>query len=98
MRIHIPLILQGDDEDEESDQDPGLCGVWVDGCVETHEYGRLLCFDDSKTHWAFNYSSRDRIILILDLARPNDLPVGTATGGHSEELDKFIEQMGGQIE
>jgi hypothetical protein len=29
----------------------------------------------------------------LDLARPDNLPMGTATGGHSDELDRFIAQM-----
>ena len=85
VRLHIPLQVPvaGD-----------LCGTWVDGCVETHAQGRPVCFDDSKTHRAFNYSDEDRIVLILDLARPSALPMGTATGGHSEELDQFIEKMG----
>ena len=85
-RIHLPLKVPAG----------GLCGTWVDGCVETHEMGRLQAFDDSKIHRAFNYSpTEDRIVLILDLARPLDLPLGTATGGHSDELDQFIERMGG---
>lgn len=83
-RVHIPLIVPDGD----------LCGAWVDGCVETHRRGRPLIFDDSKTHRAFNYSSQERIVLIIDLARPCTFPDGTARGGHSEELDKFIEQMG----
>jgi hypothetical protein len=84
-RVHLPLQVPPG----------GLCGTWVDGCVETHEVGRLQAFDDSKTHRAFNYSSYDRVVLILDVARPTDLPLGTAEGGHSDELDEFIEQMGG---
>lgn len=83
-RVHLPLQVPFG----------GLCGVWVDGCVETHETGRLQAFDDSKIHRAFNYSSHDRVVLILDLARPADLPLGTATGGHTAELDDFIEKMG----
>ena len=68
----------------------GLCGIWVDGCVDTHEEGRIIVFDDSKAHRAFNYSDGERIVLIIDLARPQGLPMGTATGGHSDELDDFI--------
>jgi len=96
LRLHIPLIVPPG----------GLCGTWVDGCVETHDecgFGdnsnnddynpRPVCFDDSKTHRAFNYSAHDRVVLIVDLARPPQLPLGTAIGGHSEELDAFIEQM-----
>jgi hypothetical protein len=84
LRLHIPLIVP-----------PGnLCGTWVDGCVETHATGRPLLFDDSKIHRAFNYHPTDsRIVLIVDLARPEPLPRGYATGGHSKELDSFIQQM-----
>ena len=82
-RLHLPLVVPPG----------GLCGTWVDGAVETHETGRLLCFDDSKIHRAFNYSREDRIVLILDMVRPPDLPIGTATSGHTEELDVFINSL-----
>jgi len=82
-RVHIPLRVPPD----------GLCGTWVDGVVETHERGRPICFDDSKIHRAFNYSKFDRIVLIIDLERPQNLPIGTANGGHTEELDSFINAL-----
>jgi Aspartyl/Asparaginyl beta-hydroxylase len=86
LRVHLPLIVPHETY--------GLAGLWVDGCVECHQVGRVVCFDDSKTHRAFNYSKESRIVLILDFLRePTGLPPGTAVGGHSEELDKFIEQM-----
>jgi aspartyl/asparaginyl beta-hydroxylase (cupin superfamily) len=52
-------------------------------------------FDDSKVHRAFNYSKDlSRTVLIIDIARPTNMyPLGTATGGHSNELDAFIEQF-----
>lgn len=82
LRLHIPLIV------------PEGCGTWVDGCVETHQTGRPLLFDDSKIHRAFNYHpTQSRIVLIVDLERPATLPPGRATGGHSDELDQFIAQM-----
>lgn len=37
--------------------------------------------------------SADRIVLIVDLLRPSHLPRGTATGGHTPELDNFIAQF-----
>ena len=90
LRVHIPLSVPNGNGDD------GLCGTWVDGCVETHKSGRIISFDDSKTHRAFNYSDEDRIVLIVDLARPDkDFPAGTATGGHTDELDKFINQFAG---
>ncbi|KAG7355007.1 aspartyl/asparaginyl beta-hydroxylase-domain containing protein [Nitzschia inconspicua] len=85
LRLHIPLVVPK--------QEMGLCGTWVDGCVETHIVGRPLLFDDSKIHRAFNYSNETRIVLIVDLARPSHLPIGYADGGHTEELDAFIQEM-----
>ena len=85
LRLHIPIELP---------DEPRLCGTWVDGCVRFHEYGRLLLWDDSKIHRAYNYSStQSRTVLILDVVRPDHWPPGTATGGHSEELDAFIRQF-----
>ncbi|KAL7539138.1 hypothetical protein ACHAXR_012449 [Thalassiosira sp. AJA248-18] len=98
LRVHIPLVVPvgkcaaaGNNTRPDDDKcNTGLCGTWVDGCVETHEEGRVVCFDDSKVHRAFNYSDEERIVLIVDLLRPGQLPIGTATGGHSDELDDFI--------
>mmetsp|Transcript_7505 Transcript_7505/g.18395 ORF Transcript_7505/g.18395 Transcript_7505/m.18395 type:complete len:631 (+) Transcript_7505:112-2004(+) len=91
LRLHIPLVVPNNSGVVGENDD--LCGTWVDGCVETHAEGRPLLFDDSKTHRAFNYSDCDRIVLIVDLARPTRLPLGTAESGHTEELDSFIAQM-----
>ena len=90
LRLHIPLVVP-------SGQDKqglvGLCGTWVDGAVETHRMGEVISFDDSKVHRAFNYTDEERIVLIVDLARTDVLPTGTATGGHTEELDSFIKEL-----
>jgi hypothetical protein len=91
LRLHIPLVVPRNSGINGNNDD--LCGTWVDGCVETHAVGRPLLFDDSKTHRAFNYSDSDRIVLIVDLSRPDRLPLGTAESGHTSELDSFIEQM-----
>jgi aspartyl/asparaginyl beta-hydroxylase (cupin superfamily) len=37
-------------------------------------------FDDSKTHGAFNNSDEERIVLIVDLIRPDHIPLGRAKG------------------
>ena len=118
LRLHIPLVVptssfhnndhEGDNHTNKSRRRPrtaeGLCGAWVDGCTETHREGEILCFDDSKIHRAFNYNpSLERVVLIVDLARPNTtekgeeenfaFPNGTSTGAHTDELDKFIKQF-----
>ena len=101
LRLHIPLIVPTnnsnssniDNNNDNDNSNDDLCGTWVDGCVETHAVGRPLLFDDSKIHRAFNYSDGNRIVLIVDIARPERLPLGTAESGHTDELDAFIQQM-----
>lgn len=89
LRLHIPLVVPNG----------SYCGTWVDGCVENQCVGKVICFDDSKVHRAFNYSQEERIVLIVDLIRNvegnnlDSIPLGTATGGHSDELDAFIQQL-----
>ena len=61
--------------------------------METHRMGEVISFDDSKVHRAFNCTDEERIVLIVDLARTDVLPTGTATGGHTEELDSFIKEL-----
>lgn len=91
LRMHIPLIVPNDSDANGENDD--LCGTWVDGCVETHAVGRPIVFDDSKYHRAFNYSDRDRIILIVDLARPERLPLGSAKAGYTDELQAYIKKL-----
>jgi aspartyl/asparaginyl beta-hydroxylase (cupin superfamily) len=89
LRVHIPVILPSASV-ESADPAASLCGLWVDGVVQTLAPSELVCFDDSKMHWAFNYDEEERVVLILDFERPPDTPPGTASGGHTEELDRFI--------
>lgn len=72
-----------------------VCGVWVEGEVRHHREKEFIVFDDSKIHKAFNlHDSESRIVLILDLLRPESVPVGVAVGGHTPELDSFIDLFG----
>ena len=50
-----------------------------------------MVFDDSKLHKAFNGCTEERLVLIVDLLRPPGVPLGTADGEHTPELDAFIE-------
>ncbi|MCF6193485.1 MAG: aspartyl/asparaginyl beta-hydroxylase domain-containing protein, partial [Kangiellaceae bacterium] len=58
MFCHIPLIV------------PGNCKLRVGNQEKSVQEGELLIFDDSIEHEAFNNSSQDRIVLIIDLWRP----------------------------
>lgn len=69
----------------------GSCGLLVDGEVQYHKQGKIIVFDDSRPHRAFNLSEGEtRTVLIVDLERPKYLPLGTATGQHTPELDHFV--------
>ena len=70
------------------------CGLNVDEDIEYHKQGEILVFDDSKRHKAFNNSTdKARIVLIVDLLRPSSIPLGTAKGGHTQELDDFVSRF-----
>lgn len=55
---HLPLVV------------PAGCGFRVGGETRLWEEGKLLIFDDSIEHEAWNDGSSDRIILIFDAWRP----------------------------
>lgn len=55
---HLPLIVPPD------------CGFRVGNETRAWEPGKLLIFDDTIEHEAWNHSDRDRIILIFDVWRP----------------------------
>ena len=74
-------------------RESGACGLCVGGEVALHEARKILVFDDSISHYAFNHSDRDRVVLILDILRPEWVPPGTCTGGHTNELNKFIDKF-----
>ncbi|CAM9300143.1 unnamed protein product, partial [Pylaiella littoralis] len=80
LRCHLPLKVPSD----------GPCGLWVNEEVQHHAEGEIIVFDDSKLHKAFNESSGERLVLIVDILRPPGIPLGTADGDHTPELDDFI--------
>ncbi|GBG26658.1 Aspartate beta-hydroxylase domain-containing protein 2 [Hondaea fermentalgiana] len=86
LRCHLPLVLPTDEKFR------GSCGMWVEGEIQKHKERDVLVFDDSKMHKAYNASEEERIILIFDVVRPDQLPKGLASGGHTEQLDEFIAQ------
>lgn len=70
---------------------PENCGMWVEGYKEFMSHGKFITFDDTKYHTAFNYSNEDRIILIIDLIRPEYLEKGNSTKELPKNYKKFID-------
>jgi len=50
-----------------------------------------IIFDDSHTHYAQNMYHSDRIVLIVDIERPKNIPKGTCIGGDTSELVELIQ-------
>lgn len=49
---------------------PPECGIKVDGETRTWAEGKVLAFDDTTEHSAWNNSDSDRAVLLLDVLRP----------------------------
>lgn len=85
LRVHFCLQLL----------EPGSTGLVVADTVQYHQEGEFITFDDSLVHHAFNTSNyHDRIVLILDIARPRAAPQGMAEGRNAaESLASFIKNF-----
>ena len=56
LRCHLPIRIPSGD-----------CGVRVNGEVRKWEEGKCLIFDDFLEHDSWNYTSEERIVLIVDI-------------------------------
>uniref|UniRef100_K3WA84 Aspartyl/asparaginy/proline hydroxylase domain-containing protein n=1 Tax=Globisporangium ultimum (strain ATCC 200006 / CBS 805.95 / DAOM BR144) TaxID=431595 RepID=K3WA84_GLOUD len=91
LRCHLGLVVPT------LDHGKPCCSMVVGGERCAHQERGIIVFDDSKLHFAYNHHDEDtRIVLIIDLYRPDHLPRGRAKGGHSDELDEFIDTFGKQ--
>lgn len=90
LRCHYGLIV------------PPGCGLVVEEEIRYHEEGKWIIFDDSKMHSAFNNSDQDRYVLIIDIERPEGVPMGTSTEPYTDEIAKliaeYVEKQQKQIE
>lgn len=58
LTVHLPLIIPPD------------CGLRVGGETHAWQPGKVVVFDDTITHEAWNYSDRLRVVLIFDVWHP----------------------------
>nr|CCA17536.1 conserved hypothetical protein [Albugo laibachii Nc14] len=89
LRVHLSLVVP-----KMLDGSP-CCSMVVGNEAQVHEEGELIVFDDSKLHHAYNrHPEKTRVVLIVDMYRPDHIPRGRATGGHTDELDEFVQIFG----
>jgi hypothetical protein len=55
-----------------------------------HKTFEWLIFDDSETHYAENLSDTDRIVLIIDIQRPESVKTGTSSSEDTKELLELV--------
>jgi aspartyl/asparaginyl beta-hydroxylase (cupin superfamily) len=61
--------------------------------VKKYKQDKWIIFDDSKFHYTWNHSNKDRIVLILDIERPKNVKIGKAEKGDTKELKELIEKF-----
>ena len=78
LTVHLPLIV------------PAGCGVEVAGEARETRFGRLMIFDDSYEHSAWNDSDAPRIVLIFEIWHPAlNAAERTAVAGLLSRYDLF---------
>lgn len=65
LRLHLALLIPEPAEE---------CGIRVGTEVRHWEEGKVLIFDDTFQHEAWNHTDRMRVVLFVDLARPMRFP------------------------
>ena len=83
LRCHLGISIPDD----------GKGGVTVENEFHQIEKGKWLVFDDSKMHTGSNEGSTDKIILLVDIERPEWIAKGKSKVRDTQELKSFIEAM-----
>jgi hypothetical protein len=82
LRCHFPILVP---------EVNVTCGVICENGFQFHRRGEWMVFDDSKLHKAFNHSDEDRVVLIVDMARPSFIQKGRSAVGMSPQLNLFLD-------
>ena len=69
---------------------PNECYIYVETEKQQMLDNEIIVFDDSKLHSAGNFSNEDRIVLILDIERPDYIEKGKSESKDTQELLSFI--------
>jgi hypothetical protein len=77
----------------DSPNDSEKCCVWVNGEIKKIINNELLIFDGSKEHSIFNKTKSPLHMMIIDIKRPSDAPIGTSKIEYSDEVYSFIKTL-----
>jgi beta-hydroxylase len=61
--------------------------------IQYHKLNDWIVFDDSKLHYAENKSNEQRIVLIVDIERPNYIKKGKSSVEETSELIEIVNKM-----
>ena len=81
LRCHYGIIV------------PDNCNIIVEKEEKKISNDEIVVFDDSKMHYANNFGNFDRIILLLDIKRPNYIKKGNSTIEDTHELNSLLNEL-----
>lgn len=65
LKVHLALIIPSRE----------LCGITVEHETRSWDEGKIIIFDDTYLHEAWNNSDKIRVVLLCDIIRPLPLPL-----------------------
>jgi aspartyl/asparaginyl beta-hydroxylase (cupin superfamily) len=69
------------------------CGIWVNGESKNLYTGDIIIMDGSKEHSIYNKSDLPLYMLLVDIERPESIPVGTSDREYSNEVQGFVHEL-----
>lgn len=69
---------------------PEKSGTVCDNWVRFYKNNEWIVLDVSRTHSVFNLGNEDRYIIIIDMIRPKNIPLGTCKVEHDKRLINYL--------
>jgi len=66
------------------------CAIWVNGELKKIKSNDLIIFDSSKVHSIYNKTTYPISLLMLDIIRPEKIPLGVSDREYDDEIYEFI--------
>lgn len=66
------------------------CGLKINNGIYLQKENEIVIWDDSMFHTGFNYGTTDKVVLLIDIKRPNDLERGVGELENSEEYNDIL--------